>query len=144
MVLHLKKGIDKAVFGMKEKDIKEIYGNPTRQFTDDEDNVIYLYSTLKARFTFYKEENGRLGYIISANPGLELLGKKIIGRQWADVQKDIAIDSKDFEKETYDTTDNYFNEANWVIFQVEFDEVVKVEVGAVINSKDEFEWQFKG
>jgi hypothetical protein len=27
--------------------------------------------------------------------------------------------------------------------QTEFDEVVKVEVGAIINQKDEIDWKFK-
>ena len=40
--------------------------------------------------------------------------------------------------------ENYFNEENWIIFQTEFDEVVKFEIGAIINDKDEFDWKFKG
>jgi hypothetical protein len=48
-----------------------------------------------------------------------------------------------FTQEEFDTFENYFNEDNWIIFQTEFDEVVKVEVGAIINQKDEFDWKFK-
>ncbi|MEN9982019.1 MAG: hypothetical protein RL542_1806, partial [Bacteroidota bacterium] len=40
------------------------------------------------------------------------------------------------------TFENYFNEENWIIFQTEFEEVVKFEIGAIINAKDEFDWKF--
>jgi hypothetical protein len=45
-------------------------------------------------------------------------------------------------QEEFDTFENYFNEENWIIFQTEFDEVVKFEIGAIINDKDEFDWKF--
>jgi len=48
-----------------------------------------------------------------------------------------------FTQEDFDTFENYFNEDNWVILQTEFDEVVKVELGAIINDNDEFDWKFK-
>jgi hypothetical protein len=48
-----------------------------------------------------------------------------------------------WEREEFDTLENFFNEPNWIILQAEFDEVVKVEIGAIINDKDEFEWKFK-
>jgi hypothetical protein len=32
-----------------------------------------------------------------------------------------------FTQEEFDTFENYFNEDNWIIFQTEFDEVVKVK-----------------
>ena len=40
--------------------------------------------------------------------------------------------------------DIYFNEDNWLFFHVDYDEVVEVEIGAIINDKDEFEWKFRG
>lgn len=144
MEIHVKKGVDKAVFGMRQKDITAIYGKPDRQYTDDENNVIYLYNKFKMRLTFYDDEELRLGYIIVSGNNIELAGKKVTGRLWNDVAADIPFKQDSFEKETFDSTDNYFNEANWIIFQVEFDEVVKVELGALINDKDEFEWKFKG
>jgi hypothetical protein len=47
-------------------------------------------------------------------------------------------------KEGYDTYENWFNEEYWIVLQTEFDEIVKVELGAIINDKDEFDWKFKG
>lgn len=145
MVINLKSGVDKLLFGMKEKDVKALYGEPDRQFKDEDKNSIYVYNDKKLRLTFYQDEDFRLGYIIVSHPEAELFSGKIIGEKWgkaSTLAKDKGLAS--FDKESFDTIDNHFNEANWVIFQVEFDEVVKIEMGATINSKDEFDWKFKG
>lgn len=143
MKINLKSGIGELLFGMKEKDVKAVYGEPSRQYKDEDKNIIYVYNDIKLRLTFYQDEDMRLGYIISSNPDLDLNGK-VIGQSWANVSsriKEKGISA--FEKESFDMADNYFNEANWVIFQVEFDEVIKVELGAIINKNDEFDWKFK-
>jgi len=143
MKIKLKSGIDGLVFGMKEKDVKALYGEPSRQFKDDENNIIYLYNDKKLRLTFYVEEDFKLGYIVASGKNLEVFSEQVIGQQWDALKpKLIAGGIKDFETETFDITDNNFNEANWVIFQVEYDEVVRVELGAAINNKDEFDWKF--
>jgi hypothetical protein len=145
MKINLKSGVGELLFGMKEKDVKAVYGEPNRQFKDDDDNSIYIYNDKKLRLTFYQDEDFRLGYIIASHPSLEVFSAKVIGQKWAALEavtKDKGLTA--FEKESFDTIDNQFNEANWVIFQVEFEEVIKVELGATINSKDEFDWKFKG
>lgn len=141
MKIQLKSGVDKLLFGMKEKDVKAIYGEPDRNYKDEDKNIIYLYNTQKLRLTFYADEDFRLGYIIASHPTLELFGKQVIDMPWTEVERVSSV--KKFEKDTIDTIENYFNEDNWVLFQVEFGEVIKVEVGAIINSKDEFDWKFK-
>lgn len=144
MKINPKNGIDKLVFGMLQKDVEAIYGKPSKSFKDEDENTIYQYNNEKLRLTFYKDESFKLGYIVSSNQNLDLLGKKVIGRPVVDVQKELT--GKEFakwEKEEFDTLENYFNEDNWMIFQTEFDDVVKVEIGAIINAKDEFEWKFK-
>ncbi len=144
MRINLKSGVGELLFGMKEKDVKAVYGEPSRQFKDDDKNVIYLYNDKKLRLTFYQDEDFRLGYVILSNPSSELFGSKIIGETWEKIE---ALSNqngiKDFEKESFDTVDNHFNEDNWIIFNVEYDEVIKIELGATINSKDEFDWKFK-
>lgn len=143
MKVNLKSGVDKLLFGMKQNDVKAVYGEPDREYKDDEDNVIYVYNERKMRLTFYEDEDLKLGYIISSHPDLELFSHKVIGKKWTEVaslMKDNKVNS--FEKEPYDITDNYFNEDNWIIFQVEFEEVNTLEVGAVFNSNDEFDWKF--
>lgn len=143
MRIILKSGVGELLFGMKQSDVEAIYGNPDRQFKDDDKNIIYLYNDKKLRLTFYQDEDFRLGYIILSNPAGELFGSKVIGEGWPAVET-LAKENglKEFEKETFDASESYFNEANWAIFQVEFNEVVKLEVGAIINKDDEFDWKF--
>ena len=143
MKINLKSGIGELLFGMKEKDVKALYGEPSKQFKDEDKNTVYVYNDKKLRLTFYQDEDFRLGYVVCSHPDLEIAGHKVIGAKWdvlSTAVKDKGIAS--FEKESFDTVDNYFNESNWIIFQVEFDEVVKIELGAIINNKDEFDWKF--
>ncbi len=141
MKVNLKNGVDQLLFGMKRKDVETIYGQPDKQFTDDDDNIIYLYNTLKIRLTFYADEDFRLGYVITSNPASEILGKKVIGRNIEEVKKELAF--KEWEQENFDSSINYFNESNWLILQSEYDEIIRIEVGAIIKDNDEFDWKFK-
>lgn len=143
MKINLKNGIDKLLFGMKQKDVTALYGTPDRNYKDEDDNVIFAYNALKMRLTFYKEEDFKLGYIVASSPELELFGNKLMYRNINDVKKDLAAKGiTKFTQEEFDTFENYFNEDNWIILQTEFDEVVKFEIGAIINDKDEFDWKF--
>jgi hypothetical protein len=143
MKINLKSGVGQLLFGMKEKDVKAIYGEPSRQFKDDDNNTIYLYNKEKIRLTFYADEDFKLGYLIAAHPDLELFSIKVLGQEWESLKKKLEEKGvSGFERETYDSEDNLFNEANWIIFRVEFGEVIRVELGATINNKDEFDWKF--
>jgi hypothetical protein len=144
MKINLKSGVGELLFGMKENDVKALYGNPSRLFKDDDGNIIYIYNDKKLRLTFYQDEEFRLGYLIVSHPSAEIFGSKVIGEQWSVIEAAAKANGlKDFEKEAFDTIDNQFNEPNWIIFQVEFDTVIKIELGATINKDDEFDWKFK-
>ena len=143
MKINPKNGIDKLLFGMKQSDVTAIYGKPNRNYKDEDDNVIFAYNALKMRLTFYKDEEFKLGYIVASSPDLELFGNKVIGRNINEIKKELALKGlTKFTQEEFDTFENYFNEDNWIILQTEFDEVVKFEIGAIINQKDEFDWKF--
>ncbi len=143
MKINLKNGIDKLIFGMKQKDVSALYGKPDRNYKDEDDNVIFAYNALKIRLTFYQEEEFKLGYMVASSPDLDLYGNKVIGRKISDVKKELAQKGiTKFTQEEFDTFENYFNEENWIIFQTEYGEVVKFEIGAIINQKDEFDWKF--
>jgi len=144
MKINLKNGIEKLIFGMKQTDVTAIYGKPDRNYKDEDDNIIFAYNAQKMRLTFYKEEEFKLGYIVASSSDLDLFGNKVIGRKIEDIKKELVLKGlKTFTQEDFDTFENYFNEENWIILQTEFDEVVKFEIGAIINDKDEFDWKFK-
>jgi hypothetical protein len=140
MIINPKNGIDTLLFGMKQKEVEALYGKPNKQFNDEDGNVIYLYNTIKLRLTFYEDESFRLGYMITSNSDSLLLGKKIIGTKVEELKSELPF--KSWEIEDFDSTENHFNENNWLILQSEFGLVVKVEIGAIINDKDEFDWKF--
>ncbi len=143
MKINLKSGIEQLLFGMKQNDVTAIYGKPDRNYKDEDDNVILVYNKLKMRLTFYQEEELRLGYIVASSPKSELFGNLIIDKPIASVKKELAAKGiTKFTQEEFDTFENYFNEENWFILQTEFEEVVKFEIGAIINQKDEFDWKF--
>ena len=128
---------------MKQNDVAAIYSKPDRNYKDEDYNIIFAYNALKMRLTFYQEEEFKLGYIVASSPDLELFGHKVIGKKINDVKNELVTKGiTKFTREDFDTFENYFNEDNWFILQTEYDEVVKFEIGAIINAKDEFDWKF--
>lgn len=143
MKINLKQGIDTLLFGMKSTDVAALYGKADKEFRDDDGNIIQLYYGRKCRLTFYADEDFRLGYIISTHPELLLFGHKIIGVGIRDVKQLLQSHGLiKWEQEDFDLAENHFEENNWLILQAEFGEVTKLEIGAIINDRDEFEWQF--
>ncbi|HRZ32456.1 MAG TPA: hypothetical protein P5188_09120 [Flavobacterium sp.] len=144
MELKPKFGLDQLLFGMNQKDVESLYGKADSVFKDEDDNQILLYNALKARLTFYQEEDFKLGYIIISNPEIRLFNQKVIGQDLIEVKS--ILEKKGFtlfEEEVFDSVTNYFNEENWIILQAEFGQVIKVELGAIIKNQDEFDWKFK-
>jgi hypothetical protein len=145
MEIKLKHGIDRLEFGMTPKYVEALLGKPNKTFKDDEDNTIYVYNAHKMKLTFYVDEDMKLGYVTSTNKNVQLFGTEIIGKPWDLVSGDLALQKiTNFEKDTEEGIDIYFNEDNWLFFHVDYDEVVEVEIGAIINNKDEFDWKFNG
>lgn len=141
MIINLKNGIDNLLFGMKQKDVESVLGKPNKKFNDEDRNVIYLYYDKKLRLTFYADEDLKLGYIISSNPKITLLNSLIIGKDIDYLKSELPF--KSWEIEDFDSVENHFNESNWLILQTEYNEVIRVEIGAIIKDNDEFDWKFK-
>ena len=126
---------------MKQSDVLAIYGIPDKKFKDEDKNIILVYNAQKWRLTFYEDEDFRLGYIISSNQELTLNNKKIIGKNVEEVKKELP-NFKTWENEDFDLAENHFNEENWLILQTEFGVIANLELGAIINDNDEFDWKF--
>ena len=141
MKVNPKNGIDQLLFGMQQKDVIAIYGSPDKEFEDEEQNIIFLYNKLQLRLTFYQDEAMKLGYMITSNPEVTLLDKKVIGLDVETIKKELPF--KSWEEEDFDSTENHFNESNWLVLQSEFGKIIRVEIGAIINANDEFEWKYK-
>jgi hypothetical protein len=143
MEIKLKYGIDNLLFGMKEQDVTKILGKPDTQYKDEEENVVFMYNARKLRLIFYKEEDFKLGYITTTNPAVKLFNTLIIGKNWSEVYPVLEKNKfKSFETDTSEGMVSYFNEENWLFIHVDYNEIVKIEVGAVFSDKDEFDWKF--
>lgn len=142
MELKPKTGLLSLKFGMWQKDVESVLGKPDRQYKDEDQNIVYLYNSLKLRLTFYADEEYRLGYLIVSHPEAVLFSHKMIGKSWHEVET-ILNDNRirDLQKETFDSLETYFDEANWLIFETEFGSITRVEAGAVIQN-DEFKWAY--
>ncbi len=144
MEIKLKYGIDNLLFGMKEQDVTKILGKPDTQYKDEEENVVFMYNTRKLRLTFYKEEDFRLGYMTTSNPVVKLFNTTLIGKNWSEIYPVLEKNKiKSFESDTVEGVVSYFNEENWLFFYVDYNEIVKIELGAVFKEKeDDFDWKF--
>ena len=143
MDIKLKYGIDNLLFGMKEQDVTKVLGKPDTQYKDEEENVVFMYNARKLRLIFYKEEDFKLGYITTTNPDVKLVNTLIIGKNWSEVYPVLEKNKvKTFETDTSEGMMSYFNEENWLFIHVDYNEIVKIEVGAVFSDKDEFDWKF--
>ncbi|MBP6039664.1 MAG: hypothetical protein KA523_05640 [Flavobacterium sp.] len=143
MEIKLKYGIDNLLFGMKEQDVTKVLGKPDTQYKDEEENVVFMYNARKLRLIFYKEEDFKLGYITTTNPDVKLVNTLIIGKNWSEVYPVLEKNKvKSFETDTSEGMMSYFNEENWLFIHVDYNEIVKIEIGAVFSDKDEFDWKF--
>lgn len=143
MEIKLQHGLDRLLFGMTQKYVETLYGKPNRVIKDEEDNIIYVYNQEKMKLTFYAEEDFRLGYITISNPAATLFGSKALQTAWDVVQGTLALNKIDkYDHHEEDGVQIYFNEENWLMLYVDYNEVVKIEIGAIINDKDEFNWKF--
>lgn len=143
MEIKLKYGIDNLLFGMKEQDVTKILGKPDTKYKDEEENVVFMYNARKLRLIFYKEEDFRLGYMTTTNPIVKLFNTTIISKNWSDFFPLLEKNKiKPFETDTVEGMTSYFNEENWLFFHVDYNEIVKIEIGAVFSDKDEFDWRF--
>lgn len=143
MEIKLKYGIDNLLFGMKEQDVIKVLGKPDTQYKDEEENIVFMYNSRKLRLIFYKEEDFKLGYITTSEASVKLFGTALIGKNWSEIFPILEKNKlKSFETDTIEGMMSYFNEDNWIFFHVDYNEIVKVEVGAVFSDKDEFDWKF--
>lgn len=144
MEIKLKYGIDNLLFGMKEQDVIKILGKPYSSYKDEDENVVFMYNSRKLRLIFYKEEDFRLGYMTTSNSAVKLFNSFLIGKDWSEVYPILEKNKiKPFEMDVNEGLVSYFNETNWLFFHVDYNEIVKIELGAVFKeNEDDFDWKF--
>lgn len=144
MEIKLKYGIDNLLFGMREQDVIKILGKPDSSYKDEDENVVFMYNSRKLRLIFYKEEDFRLGYMTTSNEAVKLFNSFLIGKDWSEVYAILEKNKiKPFEMDMNEGVVSYFNETNWLYFHIDYNEIIKIELGAVFKEKeDDFDWKF--
>lgn len=129
---------------MKQEHVESVYGKPNFKYFDEDENIILGFNSLQSRLTFYADEDFRLGYITSISKDLSFFETNIVGKSKEEVLnlfKNNKVEK--WETEILDGVEMLFNEDNWVFLHFDYNELVKVEIGAVFNNQDEFDWKFK-
>ena len=143
MEIKLKIGISNLVFGMTQKDVIQILGNPDEnRFDKDDDNkLIYVYYKQKMRLTFYVSENNRLGYIESANEKLTFNKFSVINTEVKTAKENIFGQAiTDWEIEDYNSFSTHFNEKFWFTLHIEYGIVSDIEIGVPLKTEEDYDW----
>lgn len=142
MQLQPGKGIGQIMFGLEPEEVEDILGTPDRVGLDEEDegSLSYQYNHLKMRLTFYDRTDGRLGYIRCAHDELGFAGHKMIGAPVAKVQLALKKSRKKWHFETYEFFEAYFDEQLWLTLNVEYEQVISVEMGLPFDEQGNYIW----
>jgi len=133
-------GINEIKFGFTENQVLDLIGQPTLIKIDKEDedkNRVYQYDKLKMKLTFYNEYDGKLGYIRTSNPKIEINGIRIIGIEIDKVFEVYGLKKEDWNKENYFTFNSYFNENIWTTLNEEYGVVTDIEYGFLFDESGE-------
>ena len=143
MEAKLKFGLDQLPYGMKQNNVEQIYGKADFQFFDEDENVVLVYNKLKAKLTFYADEDFKLGYITTSNTELTFFGTTVLGKSKNEVLELFKANKiEKWEIEIVEGEEMLFNEDNWVFLYFDYNQLIKIEIGAVFNNQDEFDWKF--
>jgi hypothetical protein len=144
MELKPESGIDDIVFGLQEPDVVRLLGQPDKAFEGEEDGseLVYQYDARRMRLTFYRNEDGKLGYIRCSHPGLTFNGHPIIDAPVQEVITGVfGTAAADWDIEHYDFYDVYFHEPSWVVLNAEYGRVTDLELGATLNEDGGYNWK---
>ena len=145
MEAKLKFGLDQLLYGMKQNNVEQIYGKADFQFFDEDENVVLVYYKLKVKLTFYADEDFKLGYITTSNAELTFFGTTVLGKSKSEVLELFKANKiEKWETEIVEGEEMLFNEDHWIFLYFDYNELIKIEIGAVFNNQDEFDWKFKG
>ncbi|MEO0684021.1 MAG: hypothetical protein AAFY76_02975 [Cyanobacteria bacterium J06649_11] len=141
MNINLCKGIGKVKFGMKEHEVFEILGSPSKIGLDSDDNRKYLYyNDIQMRISIFQNYDDRVGYIEVTSDNTRIGNIKVMGVNVNDfIFKDFAYKLR-WIKNEYDFFDVYSIDDLLVTIQSEFDKIIRFEMGTLISDDDEYIW----
>ncbi len=139
MEIILRKKVGDLVFGMIPAEVENLYGTPDYSYTDDDNDLIYIYNQPQLRLAFYELEDFKLCYVITANPKAVVHEISFIGMNLNEatdlLQQQTKV--KPFE-ERLDLTELLVFEGVSFNLVAEFGTVSKLEIGVAVSDNDEF------
>ncbi len=139
MEIILGKSVGDLVFGMLPTEVENLYGKPDYSYTDDDDDLIYIYNQQQLRLAFYESEDSKLCYVITSNPNAAVHETNFIGMNLQEatdlLQQQTNV--KPFS-ERLDLTELLVFEGVSFNLVGEFGVVSKLEIGVAVSDKDEF------
>ena len=77
-------------------------------------------------------------------PNLLFFGTTVLGKSKNEVLELFKANKiEKWEIEIVEGEEMLFNEDNWVFLYFDYNQLIKIEIGAVFNNQDEFDWKFK-
>ncbi|NAS13114.1 hypothetical protein GTQ38_13950 [Flavobacteriaceae bacterium R33] len=143
MELKPKFGIDNLKFGMSQKEVSDILGQPDRIFQLDDfgDNeMVWEWNEKFLRLTFYHEENNRFGYLRTMHPDLTYNGQKILNLPPEVVKEKLFPELIQWDKNEFDFLTMYFNEKYWLNLNCEYGLVLDLEMGVPFKNDEDYDW----
>ena len=138
-------GIDNIIFGMSQKEIKNILGDPDRcSETEKENGIVYTYNDKMIKLKFDKNENSKLYSIEIHNQEILLFGQNIIDRSRNYIYNLLTANGyKNIEYTDYDFFETLFCREIWTTFSFRFDRLISIEYSPLSNIDNIIIWPNK-
>ncbi len=127
---------------MSRESAERIMGPSNRDIldTDDENQLICEYSDAKITLSYYKNEDGKLGYIRSSNSELLINDLNVIDKDVNEVLTHVDSNLYSWEEEEYELFKTYFHQDYWLTLNVEYNRVISIELGVPFRDDNHFDW----
>ena len=89
--ISLHEGVSSILFGVSKDEVINLLGTEYEEVLDDEGNLRISYPTLGLEFSFWVDDNDRLGVISTSRKFSTLLGENLIGCTKSEVGTFIKI-----------------------------------------------------
>ena len=135
MKIKIGKGLSDIYFGMSEKEVRNICGEPDREYLDDYGNRHLQYNDSKVVYKFESEYGDILGWIQVGNAKADLLGVNLFGKPQADVVDFLTKElGEEPEIEDYQSFISVTYQNHWLELQFTFGEVSDINFGYLFDS----------
>jgi len=134
-------GLSDVIFGMSIENVEKNLGKPNKiSETDKPDGIVFYYNEPMIKVKFDKEFDSKLYSFEVFNPGMEMFGRKIMGKQKSEIEDMLNKLEYLCEYEDYVFFETLFCQKIWTTFAFQFDKLRSIEFSPLIDQNDEIIW----